>query len=278
MFHRVPLNLRLAVARGATLLLLASTAPGSSPRPYVETFSDGPGGWLGWGGQGGQGADVLRLEIVDGAVVSRGPWWVDYNHAPPGGGYLHLLFALHTFQGERFPEKLKVAGGPNRFVLGGFPRDFTNARIHLRLRGQLDLKGAACALLVQSEVRGKYVNMVYHGQTFRPGPDWEWQTITLAPEPKLWTPLGSRFDRLERYGDAPIADVLKDVNGDIILVLFPLNIKPAGQIAGDPHRLRAGEEYPVQTDLLPSGHVLVDEVRIEFAPGTPPAPAPGRPK
>ena len=60
-------------------------------RIYVENFEDGPGGWLGWDARGPR-----RLEFVEGAVLSQGPWWVDSNHAPPGGGYLHLLYCLHT--------------------------------------------------------------------------------------------------------------------------------------------------------------------------------------
>ncbi|MBL9216355.1 MAG: hypothetical protein JNG83_12835 [Opitutaceae bacterium] len=228
---------------------------------YHETFREGPGGWIGWRGQT-DGA--YRLETDGKALVSRSPWWVDYNHAPPGGGYLHLLYVLHTFHGEGFPEKVKQLGGVNRFVLDGHPRDFTHARVSLRWKGEIDLKGARCSLLVQSKVRGTYINLVFRRQCFDLTPDWSWQTLTLDPDPQSWTPLGSRFDRLERYGDAPVSEVLKDVNGDIIIVLFPLTVQPAGNIDGDPHRLRAGEDYPVRTDLLPSGHVVLDEVRIEF--------------
>ena len=56
-------------------------------RTYVETFDDGPGGWVGWS------HGLTSLETGPSLVVSRSPWWIDANHAPPGGGYLHLLFA-----------------------------------------------------------------------------------------------------------------------------------------------------------------------------------------
>ena len=106
-------------------------------RVYREDFKTDCGGWIGWGMEG-----TAKLEISGGAVVSRSPWWVDYNHAPPGGGYLHLLFALHTTlrPGNRW-DYIELAG-INRFVSGGFPRDFTNARITARLKGEVELRGA----------------------------------------------------------------------------------------------------------------------------------------
>lgn len=231
------------------------------PLVYAEDFQHGPGGWLGWVSNS---AGASRLRIDDGAAVSEGPWWIDYNHAPPGGGYLHLLFALHTYHWEGFPEQYLELGGVNRFIEGGYPRDFTNARIHARLRGEVEMRGARCALLVQSKVSGKYVNCVFIGETFEVRPEWSWQSIALAPDPAQWVALGARHDRTGTYGDAGIAEVLRDVNGDIILVLFPLNVKPAEAIPGDMHRLRAGEDYAVDRSLLPGGYVMMDEIRIEW--------------
>lgn len=243
------------------LPLLWVAAFSLAPPVYIETFDHGPGGWLGWASNA---AGAKRLHVVDGAVRSEGPWWIDYNHAPPGGGYLHLLFALHTRHWDGFPEQYKTLGGPNHFVQGGYSRDFTNATVRVRLRGKLELRGAQCALLVQSNVNGKYVNYVYKGEHFQVRDQWTWQTIRLDPNPAKWVALGSRHDRLDTYSDAGIGDVLKDVNADIILVLFPLNVKPATPATGDPHRLRAGEDYVADQSLLPSGYVLMDEVHIEF--------------
>jgi hypothetical protein len=228
---------------------------------YIERFDDGPGGWLGWISNS-EGA--MRLEAADSAVISRSPWWIDYNHAPPGGGYLHLLFALHTQHPPWFPEQYKAAGGPNRFVEGGFPRDFTNARISVRLRGALEPRGAECRLLVQSRVGERYANSVLTAQSFSIEPEWSWQTIELRPDASQWQDLGSRHDRTETYGSASISDMLADVNGDIILVLFPLDVHPARALSGDPHRLRAGEEYEVDRSCLPSGYIMMDEIHIEF--------------
>ncbi|MCC7235648.1 MAG: hypothetical protein IT163_10120 [Bryobacterales bacterium] len=228
---------------------------------YSENFENGPGGWLGWASND---AGALRLPLHEGAVISRGPWWIDYNHAPPGGGYLHLLFVLHTHQGAGFPEQYKELGGPNRFVEGGYPRDLTKATVRARLRGSIIPHGARCRLLVQSKVRGKYVNVVFTGGEFAITPEWSWQAITLEPDERLWTQLGSRSGREATYGEAPIGDVLGDVNGDIIFVLYPLDVRPASALDSDPHLLRAEEEYAVDRGRLPHGEVMMDEIRIEW--------------
>jgi hypothetical protein len=233
----------------------------SSRRVYREDFQDGPAGWLGWVSND---AGASRLMMEDGAAIARGLWWIDYNHAPPGGGYLHLLFALHTYHWKGFPEQYKQLGGSNRFIEGNYSRDFTNVTISARLRGEVELRGAQCALLVQSKVGDKYVNSVHAGETFQIQKEWSWQCVTLRPDPGLWVPLGSRHDRTTTYGDAPIQDVLRDVKGDIILVLFPLRVEPAEPVAGDIHLLRAGEDYPVNRDLLPTGYMLMDEIQIEW--------------
>src|SRR5262245_46277437 len=116
---------------------------------YRETFDDGPGGWFGFISNA---LGPKALEVRDSCAVSRSPWWIDYNHAPPGAGYLHLLFMLLT-RGVPGEHQREVAG-ENRFVRGGFPLDFTEARLTLRLRGQLYRCGgkreAQLCLLIQS--------------------------------------------------------------------------------------------------------------------------------
>jgi hypothetical protein len=229
-------------------------------RRYVETFDDGPGGWIGFANNTD---GPKRLEIRNGAAISHSPWWIDYNHAPPGGGYLHVLFCLLT-KGPGFGEAYNEIAGPNRFVRGGFPRDFTNARVTARLKGEVKLRGARFVIHVQSQGDERRVNFVLNKRPFRITPTWTTQTVTLSPDPKLWTCLGSRHDRTDYYGAGKIEDVLRDLNVDIIFVLHPLNIAPLGPIDGNPHRLRAGRDYPVWLSRLPEGYVMLDEVRIEF--------------
>jgi len=226
-------------------------------RTYIETFDDGPGGWLGWVGGGG---GPRRLEIVDSAAITRSPWGVDFNHAPPGAGYLHLLYVLLMFR------KCEDLSGPNRFLDGGFSRNLTNARFTTRLRGELDAKGAQLLLLVQAAVGKVVANFVLRGQPIPVTTEWCETTLHLVPDPAQWLCLGTRGPGADcaNYGAAPIADVLSDVNIDLILVLFPLDVRPLGPIVGDPHHLRAGKDYPIDTSRLPSGYVMLDEVRIEY--------------
>jgi hypothetical protein len=221
---------------------------------YVETFDDGAGGWTSWS------RGLTALETRPGSVVSRSPWWIDANHAPPGGGYLHLLFVLYTSEHRETPQS-----GVNRFVEDGFPTDFTNARMTLRLRGELETRGTKLVLLAQARVGDRALNHVLTAQPFEVTPDWTEQTITLVPDPDQWLCLGSRHDRMDTYGWGDIADVLRDLNADIILVLHPVDVAPAGPIDHDPHYLSAGKDYDADVSRLPSGYVEMDEVRIEFA-------------
>ena len=142
-----------------------------TPRSYVEDFENGPGGWA---------THREALQIRDGVAVSRSPWWVDPNHAPPGGGYLHLLYALWTT--AESAQSHKGIAGDNRFVGGGFPTDFTNARMTVRIKGELEAKGANLVLLAQAQVGEIKVNSVLTGQPIAVEPDWSEQTITLVPD------------------------------------------------------------------------------------------------
>src|SRR5207247_10663057 len=145
---------------------------------------------------------------------------------------------------------------------GGFPTDFTNARLTARLKGELKARGAELVLLAQAKVGSLWLNHVLMAQPFRVTTDWSEQTITLAPDTAQWTCLGSRHDRVDVYGWGEIGDVLRGLNGDIIFVLHPLDVVPAAPISGEPHRLKAGAGYAVGTSRLPSGSVTRDRGRI----------------
>jgi hypothetical protein len=225
---------------------------------YSETFDDGPGGWFGWISNA---AGPKPLEIRDGYALSRSPWWIDYNHAPPGAGYLHLLFMLNTR--SRASEHQREVEGENRFR-DRFPTDFTDARITLRLKGELEAKGAQLTLLCQAVQNGICAGWLLVGQPFDVTTDWSEQTVTATADPAQWVCLGARHDRADFYGEIPLEMVLRDVNTNILLVLHPLTIAPMGQIADDPHRLRPEKDYPVWRSRLPEGYVLLDEVQIEF--------------
>jgi len=227
---------------------------------YLETFDRGPGGWWGWDGND---KGLKRLEVKDGAVVSRSPWWIDYNHAPPGAGYLHMVFSLNT-RGP-FGEQMKEVSGLNSFVENGCPLDFRNARISVRVQGELIANGASLVLLVQAARDDRITGWALTSQPFEVTPEWSDQTVTAVPDPSRWTCLGARHDRQDYYGRAELEDVLCDVNVNVMLILFPLTVSPMGELEGDPHRLRPERDYPVWRSRLPEGYVALDAVRIEFA-------------
>jgi len=226
---------------------------------YTETFDDGPGGWHGW--QNNYDGD-RPLEIRDGCVISRSPWWIDYNHAPPGAGYMHLLFILNTLGAPS--ERHRMVAGENRFIQGGFGTDFTNARLTLRLKGELLDKGTQLFLLCQGNRGGICSGWLLTGQPISVTEQWSEQTIQATTDEGQWTCLGSRHDRVDQYGRDSLPNILADVNADILLVLFPLQIAPMGPFEGGMHQLRPEQDYPVWRHQLPEGYVMLDEVRIEF--------------
>ena len=228
-------------------------------KTYREAFDDGPGGWFGW-------LDNARgpkpLEQGEGCVIARSPWWIDYNHAPPGAGYMHLLFMLLT--SGRPGEHQREVSGENRFIQGGFGTDFTNATLTVRLKGELLGRDTQLLLLCQGVHHGVCTGWLLTGQPLTVTPDWSEQTITAVADESAWTCLGSRHDRADYYGRTPLRNVLSDVNADILLVLFPLDIAPMGLLNGDPHLLRPEKDYPVWRSRLPEGYVMLDDLRVQF--------------
>jgi hypothetical protein len=67
------------------------------------------------------------------------------------------------------------------------------------------------------------------------------------------------------YGCGEIEDVLRDINIDIIFLLYPINVVPASPESKGPHFRRPEVDYAVDTSYLPEGYVMMDEIRIEFA-------------
>jgi len=231
-----------------------------NPSMYTEDFKNGPGGWYGWINNA-QGPKPLELQ--DGHITSRSPWWIDYNHAPPGAGYIHMVFCLSTTgpQGECYQE----AGGLNRFIEGSHPINFTDAKITMRSRGELLSRSAEMVLLIQSNVDGIISGWLRTGEPFKVTEEWSTQTITLDPDESGWTALGVRHDRADMYGVKPLDKVLSNIDVNIMLVMFPLVIEPMGPLDADPHILRPERDYPVWRSKLPEGYVTMDKIEIQFA-------------
>jgi hypothetical protein len=227
---------------------------------YLETFDDGPAGWWGFGGNH---VGLKPLPWQKGQVTAQSPWWVDYNHAPPGAGYLHMLFCLNT-RGP-FSDHHREVAGDNAFARRRLPLDFRDARITVRTRGELEARGAQVLLLLQGRIDELISGWLLTGDPIAIGPEWREQTIFASGDERKWTCLGARHDRQDYYGHLPFAQILANVNVNLMFVLFPLDVRPMGPIAGDPHRLRAGRDYPLWTSRLPEGYIHLDTVRIEFA-------------
>ena len=228
-------------------------------RVYRETFDDGPGGWCAFISTA---AGVKPLEVKESCAIASSPWWIDYNHAPPGAGYMHLLYALSTHGAPG--EHLREVAGENHYLAQGLGTNFTNARITVRLKGELRGSPNRIHFLCQGFHDSKCTGWLLTGQTFAVTADWSEQTIECTPQVNQWTCLGSRHDRVDFYGRSPLEAVLANVSSNILLVLYPLEIAPMGPLPGDPHLLRPERDYPVWRSRLPEGYVELDEIRIEF--------------
>lgn len=240
----------------------------SSDGPYLETFDGGTGGWL--------ANRYDPLPVWDGAAYCYSPWYLDSNHAPPGAGYLHLLMYLYT--DKALPQDHLGKRG-NHFIEQNKSTNLTNAKLSVRLRGQVDLQGSQLLLLVQARAKGTTSNYVLSQQPLEVTPKWGERTLNLVPDGKQWKCLGSRWDLKDRYGCTDIETVLRDVNVDIIFVLFPLKVIPAGNVK-EPDRLHPSpghgvvppgvkfphfKTYEVKREFLPKGIVMFDWVRIDYA-------------
>lgn len=223
----------------------------SATRPYVETFDDGPGGWAAWLRQ----KVNVPLEITDGVARFALPIGVDVYHAPH---YLSLLTYLHTRD-----DRVTDLGRPNRFVDEGFSRNLTDVTVTIRVRGEVQLRGAQLTVLVQADTNGTRPNYLLVGQHFTVSPEWSTQQVNLVADPAQWLCLMPRHDRADTYGWGPIADVLADVNVDMILVLHPLVVVPE-EPTDEVHRLRAQEDYQLDERHLPQGWIEIDEIRFDY--------------
>jgi len=253
-------------------------APASAPRAlprdgqgrivYQEDFHRNSGGWM---------ADKFRPLVVNEGIAycwgdpAKGPvyapWSIDFWHAPPGGGYLFMLLWIHT---HRVPRAGYYPGYPgNRYVAEGYPTDFTNAEVTVRLRGQIELRGAQLHFWVQAQ-RGDVTPNYLMREPVPVTRDWSQYTLRLVPDDAAWRCMGGRHDRPDYAGGCRcnIADVLRDVNADILFVLFPLKIVPIKPMSEEEmHHRRAGWEYEVDPKVLPKGVIEFDWVKIAFTPG-----------
>ena len=134
----------------------------------------------------------------------------------------------------------------------------------VRLRGEVDLKGADLTLWVQADVGDTRPNFALTGQSLTVTRDWSEQTLHLSDDPDQWTCVGGRHDKQDLYGYGDIRDALKDVNCDLILVLFPLTVVPLDVPIKEKDRLRTHRDYEPDYSCLPSGVIEFSSIRIDY--------------
>ncbi len=83
---------------------------------------------------------------------------------------MHMLACLSTYGPET--EAIKEAGGPSRFIAGGYPTDFVNARMTVRLKGELLKRNAELVMLVQGGVDGICSGWLLTGQPIQVSEQW----------------------------------------------------------------------------------------------------------
>lgn len=111
---------------------------------------------------------------------------LDPNHAPPGPSYLQILFIFFTSYDKTTFDRYFPCSGVNRFVKGGYPPDFTDAKVTFCLRGEFRERGAKLVLLVQAAFDGYNLAHMLTGQPFDVTPEWSEQTVTLTTDPDQW--------------------------------------------------------------------------------------------
>ena len=165
---------------------------------YVETFDDGPGGWYGWISNA---AGPKPLEIRDSCAVSRSPWWIDYDHAPPAR--LPCIFCTCSTPPASPASITARWPAPTASSTWLSHRFHRRKRMTVRLKGELEARGADLVLLCQSVRDGICSGWMLTGQPLRVTADWSEQTITAVPDAAQWECLGSRHDRTDFYGRIP---------------------------------------------------------------------------
>ena len=176
--------------------------------------------WQSWQGKF---ACTSFVPIRDGEVILNSPWWLDNNHAPPGAGYLNLLFYNYIdtiFSGNKKSLNLE------------------DRTLYLKLRSSnLDLKQSKIFFWFQTKaINGKYINFVYTKVPIHLDEKMKTLEIKFTSNASDWICLGSNERRKDTYDCIDLKDAISDVNIDFGLIIFPTSndpsplMQPEGQI------------------------------------------------
>lgn len=172
------------------------------------------------------------LDLEQGTVVTRNPWWVDRNSEAPEGAGTLLLMSAFRLHGED--------GGQNVGDL-----DLLDATITARVRvDSLNLPGGSHVYLwFQSEdpLTHKRANFVLLSHPLdvpesKRGTWYEWSALLGADA--NWQCLGSSTAKNDLYTCDPVATALTRVNVDFGFIAFPA-LRPA-TFPADPNSVGIG--------------------------------------
>lgn len=207
---------------------------------YVAEFAAGPAGWqtvqtllpVGqvppdalecWTSWLELQACIVPAPVRAGALFLQSPWWLDENHAPPGGaGHLSLVAWVYV-------RDIESRAPPAQLDLRG-------ARLKAQMRAaQLDLKEGQMVFWFQTSMPGgRFANFAYTGvplhlQLLEPD-EFNVIDIELTADPALWTCLGAHESRVDTYGCMPLEEALGCVDIAFGMIVFPVGASPQPEL------------------------------------------------
>jgi len=198
-------------------------------------------------------------------LYSTGPWWVDGNHAPPGYGYLSLVFLCLLR-----PDKLQNMSFDPHLC---YP-NMREMNIRGKIRGHsADLKGADLLFWFQcySEKTEKNINYALIGKPLNEkllnGKINDFELNVDVENTEDWVCLGSCAEKSHLYGELDLnnLDAAKPLNMGFILT--PMDVKPVWPDECDlssPMNLTTESLWPIDTHSLPTGTIAIYDLEIEY--------------
>ncbi|HEV8444783.1 MAG TPA: hypothetical protein VGQ27_14965 [Steroidobacteraceae bacterium] len=229
------------------VLWLAACGSDSEQVLYRHDFADGSGGWrtvhtlvspdqlpvdssncfISWLGLY---ACTLDVPVEGGRSVLQSPWWLDPNHAKPGGyGHLNLLTWVY------------LNGMPGSSTEGMPSIDLRDVTLRVSMRAQaFNPAGGRLVFWFQTKMPdGRFANFAYTSSPLDAvlppdGSELSQFNIKLVADPAAWTCLGAAVDRSDFYGCMDVVNAMSAVKDDFGFIIIPVSDSPdpAGQPMG----------------------------------------------
>lgn len=242
--------------------LLASTAVLGEPcKGYYEDFN-GDSGWV-----ADRARPLFENNGTGKSIATQGYdlWSIDHYHAPPDGpGYLHILMWLPTGNYDQFYPVFYGQQKPP-FIKANCSTNLTSATLRFKYRAVIKNPGPANIYLWVQAVKGD-AGINYRLRKPVPvSPEWRVEEIRLQPDPNLWVCMrGASYMPMYTKGcEFSIGELLKDVNRNILFVLFPLAL--SDEVAQKSSlKQRPMQHFTVDREALPSGYLEIDWITIDY--------------